>query len=38
MGSTDHVIPGRAPLRANPESRGIKHVWIPGSREARAPE
>jgi hypothetical protein len=34
------VIPGRAPLRANPESRGNKHFWIPGSpaKSVGAPE
>jgi hypothetical protein len=32
------VIPGRARLRANPESSSDKNLWIPGSREERAPE
>jgi hypothetical protein len=40
------VIPGRrqrvrakrGPLRTNPESSGALRLWIPGSREERAPE
>jgi hypothetical protein len=32
------VIPGCALLRADPESSSGLDLWIPGSREGRAPE
>jgi hypothetical protein len=34
------VIPGHAPLRVDPESRGLVCLWIPGSpaKYAGAPE